>query len=96
MLTKATNGLDTMMSRKHLFYKYTVKLISEIQADNMENIYDFRSVEEKVNYAKSKGLAGVMLWGIENDDFKALCDEKYPLLNAINKAYKQSQNVNCC
>lgn len=56
----------------------------------MENIYDFRSVEEKVNYAKSKGLAGVMLWGIENDDFKALCDEKYPLLNAINKAYKQS------
>lgn len=59
----------------------------------MENIYDFRSVEEKVNYAKSKGLAGVMLWGIENDDFQGLYGEKYPLLNTINKVYK-NQTVN--
>lgn len=51
---------------------------------------DVTSVEEKVNYAKSKGLAGVMLWGIENDDFRGLYGEKYPLLNAINKAYKEN------
>jgi len=43
-----------------------------------------RSVKEKVKVAKSKGLAGVMVWSIEQDDFRNKCgDGKFPLLTSI-------------
>lgn len=48
---------------------------------------DVTSIVEKVNYALSLDIAGVMIWSIETDDFNAIChDEKFPLLHAINRA----------
>lgn len=43
------------------------------------------SIKLKVQYAKSKGLAGVMVWSIETDDFHGLSGVKNPLLKAINE-----------
>jgi len=47
-----------------------------------------RSLTEKVNYIKSGGYGGVMVWNVDLDDFKGLhCNAgPYPLMNAINRA----------
>ncbi|KAI4468382.1 chitinase [Holotrichia oblita] len=47
---------------------------------------DVEAVTLKVEYAKSKGLGGAMIWSFETDDFKGLCGTVYPLSNAIKKA----------
>ncbi|KAJ0171833.1 hypothetical protein K1T71_012596 [Dendrolimus kikuchii] len=45
------------------------------------------SITLKTEYALSMGLAGIMLWSIETDDFNNVCGGgNYPLLKAINKA----------
>ncbi|XP_046436429.1 acidic mammalian chitinase-like [Neodiprion fabricii] len=43
-----------------------------------------KSITEKANYAKAMGLGGAMVWSIETDDFRGICGNKYPLLNALN------------
>ncbi|XP_077295817.1 chitinase-3-like protein 1 [Arctopsyche grandis] len=44
------------------------------------------SIKMKVEYALSKGLSGVMVWSIETDDFRGVCQStKYPLLRLINE-----------
>lgn len=50
---------------------------------------DNRSIDLKTQYAINNGLRGVMVEGIEADDFRALCGRKYPLMNAINEALGQ-------
>eukprot|EP00092_Neocalanus_flemingeri_P004218 GFUD01004538.1.p1 GENE.GFUD01004538.1~~GFUD01004538.1.p1 ORF type:complete len:571 (-),score=105.37 GFUD01004538.1:263-1822(-) len=46
-----------------------------------------RSVRLKANFAFEKKLGGVMVWSIETDDFKGLCDGvKFPLLHTLNNA----------
>jgi len=46
-----------------------------------------RSVILKANYAFEQKLGGVMVWSIETDDFKGLCNGvKFPLLHALNNA----------
>ncbi|XP_053957941.1 chitinase-3-like protein 1 [Anastrepha ludens] len=45
-----------------------------------------RSIGLKAQYAKDNNLAGVMLWSLESDDFRGICNgEKYPLLQTINR-----------
>ena len=34
----------------------------------------------QIQYMKGMGLAGVMIWALDDDDFNAICGEKYPLL----------------
>lgn len=47
-----------------------------------------RSITEKVNYAKTMNLAGVMIWSIESDDRSGFCGQgSYPLLSAIQRAF---------
>ncbi|KAI8783179.1 chitotriosidase-1, partial [Biomphalaria glabrata] len=42
------------------------------------------SLKAKVDYVKQKGLGGIMLWDIWNDDFNATCRRgPYPILRAI-------------
>ncbi|XP_053687181.1 probable chitinase 2 [Sabethes cyaneus] len=52
--------------------------------------YDDReTVAEKTQYAKDKGLGGVMFWTVDTDDFHGDCyNEAYPLLLAANKIFK--------
>ncbi|CAG9770896.1 unnamed protein product [Ceutorhynchus assimilis] len=53
---------------------------------------DPRSVGLKAQYARKTGLAGVMVWDLDFDDFNNSCGKgKYPLLTAINKALKFEQ-----
>ncbi|CAF1015538.1 unnamed protein product [Brachionus calyciflorus] len=53
---------------------------------------DMESLKIKVDYAKSKGLGGVMFWATDLDDFDGkFCNQgKYPLINGV----KEYLNVN--
>jgi len=56
---------------------YALKGNEWIGFDNVE------SIKNKVRYAMSKNLGGVMFWALDLDDFKGSCGEgKYPLINA--------------
>lgn len=44
---------------------------------------DSRTIREKAIYARNKGLAGVMVWSVDTDDFL----NDYPLLRAINSVF---------
>ncbi|XP_049826506.1 chitotriosidase-1-like [Aethina tumida] len=44
---------------------------------------DARSIVEKVKFAKSKNLGGIMFWSFDTDDFRGLCGGgTYPLMRA--------------
>jgi len=46
-----------------------------------------RSIQSKSEYAYDQGLAGVMVWSIDTDDFLGMCNgPKFPLLRTINHA----------
>lgn len=46
---------------------------------------DNRSIALKADYVKRHKLGGIMIWSIEMDDFRGVCDAKrYPLLRTIN------------
>jgi len=46
-----------------------------------------RSVAMKAEFAFDAGLAGVMTWSIDTDDFEGICNgPKFPLLRTLNHA----------
>lgn len=48
-----------------------------------------QSITIKTTYAKTKGLAGVMIWSIESEDHQNVCGGgAYPLLNAVKKVFE--------
>ncbi len=50
------------------------------------------SIRLKSKFAYDHGLAGVMTWSIDTDDFRGVCGgPKYPLLRTINHALYQSE-----
>lgn len=54
-----------------------------------------RSIALKSQFAYDKGLAGVMTWSIDTDDFLGMCNgPKFPLLRTINHAlYRREQGI---
>ena len=51
-----------------------------------------RSIQAKTEYAHDQGLAGVMTWSIDTDDFLGVCNgPKFPLLRTINHALYMKQ-----
>jgi len=47
---------------------------------------DIDSIRQKMAFVQEMGLAGVMVWAIDLDDFSGSCQgEKFPLLRAINR-----------
>nr|ALM55738.1 chitinase [Sitophilus oryzae] len=53
-----------------------------------------KSITLKVEYAKSLGLGGIMLWSLETDDIVATSGTKFQLLQAINSAVGNSSSSN--
>ncbi|KAL7640813.1 UNVERIFIED_CONTAM: hypothetical protein RMT77_009088 [Armadillidium vulgare] len=54
--------------------------------DNMwVSFDDVNSLGLKVAFAQRLGLAGVMVWSMDTDDFSGQCGNRYPLLNSINR-----------
>ena len=54
-----------------------------------------RSIALKSQFAYDQGLAGVMTWSIDTDDFLGMCNgPKFPLLRTINHAlYRREQGI---
>ncbi|XP_024936097.1 chitotriosidase-1-like [Cephus cinctus] len=52
-----------------------------------------KSLAIKIKYAKKLGLAGIMFWSIETDDFRGNCGcGPYPLLKASRRALHSTPN----
>ena len=52
-----------------------------------------KSIAIKSDYAFDQGLAGVMTWSIDTDDFLGMCNgAKFPLLRTISHALHLKQN----
>ena len=65
---------------------YMYKDTKWVSFDNVE------SIKYKTQFAYDQGLAGVMVWSIDTDDFKGLCGgPRYPLLRTINNALYESE-----
>lgn len=65
---------------------YMYKDTKWVSYDNVE------SIKIKTQFAYDQGLAGVMVWSIDTDDFKGLCGgPRYPLLRTINNALYESE-----
>lgn len=48
--------------------------------------YDtIESILAKMDYVKSRGLGGAMMWAIDLDDTHGICGTERPLMNAINQ-----------
>jgi chitinase len=47
---------------------------------------DERSLKTKVNWLKTEGFGGIMVWSVDLDDFRGYCGTgKFPLLKAMSK-----------
>ena len=54
---------------------------------------DQQSIRIKSHFAYQQGLAGVMTWSIDTDDFRGKCGgPPYPLLRTINNALYEQEN----
>ena len=87
-LKDPNSGWNVTMDEHHQA-PYMVKGIKWISYD------DELSVKKKTQFAYDQGLAGVMTWSIDTDDFTGTCNgHRFPLLRAINNAlYLRSQGI---
>jgi chitinase len=54
--------------------------------DQWVSFDDQNMIRYKTNYVKKMGLAGAMIWALDLDDFRNLCNcEAHPLLKTINR-----------
>jgi len=57
------------------------------RGDSWMSFDDEKSLREKTNFAMEHGMAGVMTWSIDTDDFLGHCNgPKFPLLRTLNNA----------
>lgn len=57
------------------------------RGDSWMSYDDEESLRYKANFAYDQGLAGVMTWSIDTDDFLGVCNgPKFPLLRTLNNA----------
>ncbi|CAH4032079.1 unnamed protein product [Pieris brassicae] len=58
------------------------------KGDQWVSFDDVAIVKKKVNFIKSLGLGGGMVWALDLDDFQNRCNQgKYPLMNAIKESF---------
>jgi len=57
------------------------------RGDSWMSFDDEKSLREKTNFAMEHGMAGVMTWSIDTDDFLGRCNgPRFPLLRTLNNA----------
>lgn len=57
--------------------------------DQWVSFDDINMIRYKSEYIKNMGLGGGMIWALDLDDFKNICDcEEYPLLRTINRVLR--------
>lgn len=57
--------------------------------DQWVSFDDIAMIRLKSEYIKAMGLGGGMIWALDLDDFKNICDcENYPLLRTINRVLR--------
>ncbi|XP_050706154.1 chitinase-3-like protein 1 [Eriocheir sinensis] len=57
-------------------------------ADNIWCSYeDQNSLQRKARYAENRGLAGLMVWSIDTDDFRGKCGHKFNLIKTLRETY---------
>lgn len=54
---------------------------------------DEQSLKEKVEFAMSKGLAGVYAFSLDLDDYRGKCGEPYPLMNTLASLLKKTHDT---
>jgi len=52
---------------------------------------DPESISKKVEFAMGEGMAGIMVWSVDTDDFLGKCGTRFPLLTSINQALVESE-----
>ncbi|KAL8569618.1 hypothetical protein ACOMHN_057185 [Nucella lapillus] len=67
------------------------------QGDQWVGIEDEKSLTEKACYVKQNGFGGVMVWALDEDDFRGtMCARgPYPLLHAVNRELSNPGYSNC-
>jgi len=85
--TLGYNEICGMLKSGYKVYRDDVQKIPyAVSGDQWIGFDDVQSITDKVNFVKSKGLGGGMVWSIDTDDFRGLCGQgKYPLLKTISK-----------
>lgn len=97
----ATNGFigynefcnKLKMETWNVQYDSTAEVPYAVQGRNWVSYDDPNSLAKKVEYAMNLGIAGVMVWSIETDDFHGKCGEDFALLRAINNALAGSAST---
>lgn len=76
----------------HLDWKYywddDQKVPHRVSGDQWVGYEDTTSITLKAEFVKEKGLAGMMIWAFDTDDFAGICGEKYPILRTVNEVLK--------
>jgi len=59
------------------------------KGDQWTSFDDSAMIRRKSEYVRSMGLAGAMIWTLDDDDFKNTCGcEPHPLLRTINRVLR--------
>jgi len=81
-----TNVVDSSLKRG----PYTYRGTDWISYDDPD------IVQAKSSYVKSEKLAGAMIWALDLDDFKNVCNcETYPLIKTINRVLRGYAGAKC-
>lgn len=65
-----------------------------VNGDQWVGYDDVDSLTKKMNYIKDIDLAGAAVWAVDLDDFRGLCNEKWPLLRVINRNLRKIEHLN--
>ncbi|XP_046551771.1 chitotriosidase-1-like [Haliotis rubra] len=59
-----------------------------VSKDQWVGYDDEKSLAAKVHYVVDHGFGGVMVWALDLDDCKGICGKTFPLINAVNRAFR--------